>query len=461
MLALFSFMRPAQFELVPAADASRGTKQPAAAACVRLGAGLNLGGLVISQHVANRAAPLACIVCTGWGYSAGNSAANSKGVYEERAAVAAAPCRGLSRADRRVRAAEAGLCLRRHNPALQDAAGISGYRERCLGPAWLLSGLRGGGNRQKRRTKSARDVLEHLAQTSLHTSAAGSNKLPGSLAAPREVALGSRTFGRAAGEAGRQRLREQQQAGKQQWQQVNFRTRRRFRVVIDGSNVLKHGGGKAKVGNRIGLVAAVEDQLHVPQAEILVIVDYWVAKEIGEGGLAQLKAGGYSLRVARDYVSADIRIMQAARAQEALVVTNDRYLQHCPWQTGNTSHPDLELGRARRSSSEGRDGLETDGGGGGQWLATEDEWEWSRRHAYRFRRARAPSPRTASEDTRAGEHGCSRPRAPLRPSAWHLFPSEHLASAAVGRAPASPQTPFDLTHLDFSLLSLENEVNST
>jgi hypothetical protein len=34
-------------------------------------------------------------------------------------------------------------------------------------------------------------------------------------------------------------------------------------VVIDGSNVLKHGGGKPKLGNLVGLVACVEESLQV------------------------------------------------------------------------------------------------------------------------------------------------------------------------------------------------------
>ena len=45
--------------------------------------------------------------------------------------------------------------------------------------------------------------------------------------------------------------------------QVRPPQRRRHRVVIDGSNVLKHGGGKPKVGNMVGLVAATEERLKV------------------------------------------------------------------------------------------------------------------------------------------------------------------------------------------------------
>jgi len=40
---------------------------------------------------------------------------------------------------------------------------------------------------------------------------------------------------------------------------------------------------------------------------MLVIVDHWVAKEMGAAALAQLKAGDYTVRVARDHVSADVR----------------------------------------------------------------------------------------------------------------------------------------------------------
>ena len=45
--------------------------------------------------------------------------------------------------------------------------------------------------------------------------------------------------------------------------QVRPPQRKRHRVVIDGSNVLKHGGGKPKVGNIVGLVAATEERLKV------------------------------------------------------------------------------------------------------------------------------------------------------------------------------------------------------
>ena len=161
------------------------------------------------------------------------------------------------------------------------------------------------------------------------------------------------TYGREAGEAGRQQLHRQKEMRQQQWQQVQAPLRRRYRVIIDGSNVLKHGGGKGRVANMIGLVAAVEESLKVTSSEILVILDHWVAKEIGAAALAQLKSADYTLRVARTHVTADVRVQQAAYALRAYVVTNDRYLNYCPWHkystssAGDASEVEVAIGEAR------------------------------------------------------------------------------------------------------------------
>ena len=106
--------------------------------------------------------------------------------------------------------------------------------------------LRGGGKKQKRRAKSTRHVLEELAHTSLRASAVRPRKFAAAEAPPpqalRTGMLGYRfdpaplllrdsagcagmfggsapSYGRAAGEAARQRLRQEQEAGRQ-WHQV-------------------------------------------------------------------------------------------------------------------------------------------------------------------------------------------------------------------------------------------------
>ena len=334
------------------------------------------------------------------------------------------------------------------------------------GAALAFSSLRGGGKKQKRRAKSMRHVLEDLAQTSLHNSGIQSTPLQGDGAlkvSARAPCLGSRRFGQTAGEAGRQHLREQQHA-RWQWQLVNRRAQRQCRVVIDGSNVLKHGGGRAKVGNMVGLVAAVEDQLKVAQAEILVIIDHWVAKEVGKAALAQLQSADYTLRVARDYVSADVRIMQAAKAHHALVVTNDRYLHHCPWYAASTCeqagppHPQLD---AEPSHLEGavEQAAET-APGKAPWPVAPDEWLWTRQHAYRFSRlgAGAGAAQALPEEVQAQQPVAARPQ-----PAWRLRPAEHFRQQKEGGALSSADAPHDmdeLAHLDLARLSLENEVSA-
>jgi len=133
--------------------------------------------------------------------------------------------------------------------------------------------LRGGGKRQKRRAKSTRHVLEDMARTSLRTSSVRPNKdkpmqgpvrngLMGHMYDPLpSAAVGSSgafcssssSYGRAAGDAARQRQREQEDANKPKWQSVKAPLRKRHRVIIDGSNVLKHGGGKGQIGNMVRL----------------------------------------------------------------------------------------------------------------------------------------------------------------------------------------------------------------
>ena len=218
-------------------------------------------------------------------------------------------------------------------------------RRSCTVTTGVLIGLRGGGKKQKRNARGTRHVLEELARTSLHSSAVGPKKghgpegagpyarivrtgMMGHLFDPEGVPgaagiarSGAASYGRAAGEAARQKL-QQQHAGTQVWQHTRAPMRKRHRVVVDGSNVLKHGGGKAQVGNMVGLIAAVEQYLKVSQSDILVIVDHWVAKEMGQAGLAQLRSGDYTLRIARDHVSADVRIQQAAKELRAIVVTS-------------------------------------------------------------------------------------------------------------------------------------------
>ena len=256
----------------------------------------------------------------------------------------------------------------------------------CAPPSMFVlafRGLRGGGKKQKRNAKSTRHVLDELARTSLHTAAVRAKKtggedgklprivrtgLLGHIYNPEEAVRGivqgaggvgssAASYGRAAGEAGRQALLLAQQA-KMQWQQVKAPVRKTFRFVIDGSNVLKHLGGKPQVGNMVGLVAAVEEQMKVSQSEILVIIDHWVAKELGQSGVAQLKAADYTLRIARPPISADVRIQQAAKAMSAYVISNDRYLDYCPWHTYNISrhpHPPkvrVQIGQEREQACE-------------------------------------------------------------------------------------------------------------
>ena len=128
-------------------------------------------------------------------------------------------------------------------PRLREAAA------RYAGPhvAHMRLGLRGGGKKQKRRAKSTRHVLEDLARTSLRTSAVRSGKAGGNEGRyrvagaipplkilrtgmlghcldpaplpPRPFAPSAPSYGRAAGEAARQRLRQEQEAGRQ-WQQA-------------------------------------------------------------------------------------------------------------------------------------------------------------------------------------------------------------------------------------------------
>jgi len=125
-------------------------------------------------------------------------------------------------------------------PRLREAAA------RCAGPhvAHQRLGLRGGGKKQKRRAKSTRHVLEDLARMSLRTSAVRPRKAVGNEGVagpvpplkilrtgmlghcfdpaplpPRPFAASAPTYGRAAGEAARQRLRQEQETGRQ-WQQA-------------------------------------------------------------------------------------------------------------------------------------------------------------------------------------------------------------------------------------------------
>ena len=289
--------------------------------------------------------------------------------------------------------------------------------------------LRGGGKRQKRNARSTAHVLQELARTSLHTAAAGTRKdaMPQSRVLrtglmshtldPAGTAGSAASFGRTAGEAGRQQM-QKQRLGLQHWQQVRAPLRRRHRVVVDGSNVLKHGGGAPSLGRLVGLVAAVEDQLNVSSSEILVMIDHWVARELGPAALAQVKAGAYTVRIARTHVPADVRIQQAATALRARVVTNDRFLPYCPWKTCKTSEMSVAgtgAAIARQQVLIGEPRLEaTDAHlrSGDLWLVSKEEWTWTARHAYRFKRK--------------GEGGD-----------WLLYPGEHYGSQMVRPAEQS------------------------
>ena len=289
--------------------------------------------------------------------------------------------------------------------------------------------LRGGGKRQKRNARSTAHVLEELARTSLHTGAAGTRKdaMPQSRVLrtglmshtldPAGTAGSAASFGRTAGEAGRQQM-QKQRLGLQHWQQVRAPLRRRHRVVVDGSNVLKHGGGAPSLGRLVGLVAAVEDQLNVSSSEILVMIDHWVAKELGPAALAQVKAGAYTVRIARTHVSADVRIQQAATALRARVVTNDRFLPYCPWKTCKTSEMSVAgtgaaIAREQVLIGEPRlDATEAHLRSGALWLVSKEEWTWTARHAYRFKRK--------------GEGGD-----------WLLYPGEHYGRQMVRPAEQS------------------------
>ena len=72
------------------------------------------------------------------------------------------------------------------------------------------------------------------------------------------------------------------------------------------------------------LISSLCKFLGVEKKEILVLVDSWVSAEVGQDGMDLLAEQGAVVRVAKAGVKADVRVMQAALAAQAYIISNDK-----------------------------------------------------------------------------------------------------------------------------------------
>eukprot|EP00960_Hanusia_phi_P078210 768793-Hanusia_phi.AAC.6 len=151
----------------------------------------------------------------------------------------------------------------------------------------------------------------------------------------------------------------------QSYDMENDRTRERVKkknqylIVIDASNILHHGG----------------NGLNCKEEEVLVILDFWVADKLGEETLKQIRSAHQYTRVTRKGVTADVRIIQTAYAVQACIVSNDMFLDYCPFQVKSTPQGsklvDLNCSRSTLPPAAM--------GNGGMWYLSEEEWAWAYR----------------------------------------------------------------------------------
>jgi len=122
----------------------------------------------------------------------------------------------------------------------------------------------------------------------------------------------------------------------------NDRTRERVKkknqylIVIDASNILHHGGNGLNVDNLLSFLMFLFSFFQCKEEEVLVILDFWVADKLGEETLKQIRSAHQYTRVTRKGVTADVRIIQTAYAVQACIVSNDMFLDYCPFQVKST-----------------------------------------------------------------------------------------------------------------------------
>uniref|UniRef100_A0A7S4PQ32 RNase NYN domain-containing protein n=1 Tax=Guillardia theta TaxID=55529 RepID=A0A7S4PQ32_GUITH len=106
----------------------------------------------------------------------------------------------------------------------------------------------------------------------------------------------------------------------------------KYLLVLDASNVMHHGGDGLDVGNLLGFLHFLRDDFHCKEEDILVIIDFWVARKLGNNTLDNIRSFHKYTRVTRPGVAADVRIMQTAYAVKACIVSNDMFFDYCPFQ---------------------------------------------------------------------------------------------------------------------------------
>ena len=99
----------------------------------------------------------------------------------------------------------------------------------------------------------------------------------------------------------------------------------KYLLVLDASNVMHHGGDGLDVGNLLDFLHFLRNDFQCKEEHILVIIDFWVARKMGNNTLDNIRSFHKYTRVTRPGVAADVRIMQTAYAVKACIVSNDMY----------------------------------------------------------------------------------------------------------------------------------------
>uniref|UniRef100_A0A6U6E4C4 Uncharacterized protein n=1 Tax=Guillardia theta TaxID=55529 RepID=A0A6U6E4C4_GUITH len=196
----------------------------------------------------------------------------------------------------------------------------------------------------------------------------------------------------------------------------------KYLLVLDASNVMHHGGDGLDVGNLLGFLHFLRDDFHCKEEDILVIIDFWVARKLGNNTLDNIRSFHKYTRVTRPGVAADVRIMQTAYAVKACIVSNDMFFDYCPFQVESSRMGSKTV--HFNSSSHSLPAAAV--GDKSMWYVSGEEWEWAYRHTYHFSK---------------------------KQSCWRLFPSPNFEPGPI----SSLKTQDQAMSLDAAIRSLHDE----
>lgn len=257
----------------------------------------------------------------------------------------------------------------------------------CSNGLFLGCVLRGGGRKARKRAKGTRDMIEAFEQMGAYREDGAERVKDGAVkrpvvAASRKLAISRMREDVSMMDANtlpKQPAQEQEDGG---WIQVKRKQRLwgPCKLVVDGSNVLKHGGGAARLPRLLGAVEAGLMLRTCSEQEVLIVLDVGSTRELGEEGMKELGAFRWKVRVAPRGMPADVRVMQAAQEYKAHVLTNDRYIQYCPYRTKVSP----TSGKLYVALGHHKGGVRLRSAHGITYMVSEDEWLWTYRHSLRF-----------------------------------------------------------------------------